>query len=106
VEPTIAREVAVGPHFASERATVRRSRFVIPVGRRIMTSPSRRFVGSLVLVIFLLIYVFFAVAIGDVIVATKPGWVQFVYFLVAGFLWAAPAAVLVKWMYAPVRPKG
>ena len=70
-----------------------------------MTSPVRRFVGSLVLVVFLLIYVFFAMAIGDVIVATKPGWVQFVYFLVAGFLWALPAGVLVKWMYAPVRPK-
>jgi hypothetical protein len=70
-----------------------------------MTSPARRLVGSIVLVVFLLVYVFFAMAIGDVIVATKSGAVQFAYFLTAGFLWVVPAAFLVKWMYAPVRPK-
>jgi hypothetical protein len=70
-----------------------------------MTSPLRRFVGSVVLIVALVIYVFFAMALGDVVVATKPGWVQFVYFLVAGFLWLPPAAVLVKWMYSPVRPR-
>lgn len=70
-----------------------------------MTSPLRRFVGSVVLVTLLLIYVFFAVAIGDVIVATKSGWVQFAYFVGAGVLWVLPAGVLVKWMYARVPPK-
>lgn len=70
-----------------------------------MTSPFRRFVGSLLLVIFLLVYVFFAQALGDVVVATKPGWIQFTYFVVAGLLWVLPAALLVKWMYAPVPPK-
>jgi len=70
-----------------------------------MTSPLRRFVGSVVLVTVLLIYVFFAVAIGDVIVATKSGWVQFAYFVAAGVLWVLPAGVLVKWMYARVPPK-
>lgn len=70
-----------------------------------MTSPVRRLVGSIALVAFLLIYVFFAMAIGDVIVATKSGLVQFVYFVAAGLLWVAPAGLLVKWMYAPVRPK-
>ena len=70
-----------------------------------MTSPLRRFVGSVVLVVFLLVYVFFAMAIGDVVVATKSGWVQFAYFVTAGLLWVLPAGVLVKWMYAPVRPR-
>lgn len=68
-----------------------------------MTSPLRRFVGSVVLVVFLLVYVFFAMAIGDVVVATKSGWVQFAYFVTAGLLWVLPAGILVKWMYAPVR---
>jgi hypothetical protein len=70
-----------------------------------MTSPLRRFVGSVVLVVFLLVYVFFAMAIGDVVVATKSGWVQFAYFVTAGLLWVLPAGVLVKWMYAPVRER-
>lgn len=71
-----------------------------------MTSPLRRFVGSVALVVLLLIYVFFAMALGDVVVATKSGWVQFAYFVVAGLAWVPPAGVLVKWMYAPVRPRG
>lgn len=70
-----------------------------------MTSPLRRFVGSFGLLIFLVVYLFFALAIGDVIVATKSGLVQFVYFVVAGFLWVIPAGFVVKWMYAPVRPR-
>ena len=71
-----------------------------------MTSKLRRFVGSLVLVVFLLAYVFFAVAIGDVIIASKSGSVQFGYFIVAGLLWVAPAALLVKWMYTPPARRG
>lgn len=70
-----------------------------------MTSPLRRFVGSVALILLLVVYVFFALAIGDVVVATKPGWVQFAYFVVAGLLWVPPAGLLVKWMYAPVRPR-
>lgn len=70
-----------------------------------MTSPTRRFIGSVLLVAFLCVYVFFALAVGDVIVASKPGWVQLIYFLIAGLLWVAPAGLLIKWMYAPVGPK-
>lgn len=70
-----------------------------------MTSPLRRFVGSVVLVVFLMIYVFFAMAVGDVVVATKPALVQFAYFVAAGLAWVLPAGLLVKWMYTPVRPR-
>ena len=71
-----------------------------------MTSPIRRFVGSIALVAFLVIYVFFAVAVGDVIVATKSGWVQFAYFVVAGVAWVPPAGLLIKWMYTRIAPRG
>lgn len=70
-----------------------------------MTSATRRFVGSAVLVIFLLVYVFFATAVGDVMVASKSGWVQFAYFVVAGLAWVPPAALIVRWMYRPIAPK-
>lgn len=71
-----------------------------------MTSPLRRAVGSLVLVVFLLGYVFFAVAIGDVVVASKSGWIQFAYFVVAGLIWVLPAGLIVRWMYAPIGGRG
>lgn len=67
-----------------------------------MTSPTRRFAGSMILVVFVLVYVFFATAVGDVVMATKSGWVQFAYFAVAGIAWVGPAAWLVRWMYRPV----
>jgi len=71
-----------------------------------MTSPARRFAGSLILVIFLLVYVFFATAVGDVVVASKSGWVQFAYFVVAGLAWVPVAGLIVRWMYRQVgRPK-
>lgn len=66
-----------------------------------MVPPFRRAVGSLSLLVFLLVYVFFAMAIGDLIVASKPGWVQFIYFVVAGLVWVLPAGWLIRWMYAP-----
>lgn len=70
-----------------------------------MTSPLRRFVGALALVVSLGIYVFFALAIGDVIAASKPGWVHFVYFVIAGLLWVPPAGLLIRWMYRPIAPR-
>ena len=71
-----------------------------------MTSPSRRFAGSTILVAWLLIWVFFATAVGDVVVATKSGWVQFAYFVIAGLGWVPVAALIVKWMYRAPKPKG
>ena len=68
-----------------------------------MVPPFRRALGSFGLLAFLLVYLFFALAVGEVIVATKPGWVQFVYFLVAGILWVLPAGLIIRWMYTPRR---
>lgn len=71
-----------------------------------MTSPARRFAGSLLLVVFVLVYVFFATAVGDVVVATKSGWAQFAYFVVAGLAWVPPAGLIVRWMYRRVDGPG
>lgn len=69
-----------------------------------MTSPLRRLVGNVLLLVYLVVYCFFALAIGDVVVTTKPGWVQFVYFLVAGLAWVPLAGLLIRWMYRRAGP--
>ncbi|TBW34631.1 DUF2842 domain-containing protein [Siculibacillus lacustris] len=69
-----------------------------------MPSALRRFLGSVVLVIGLSVYVFFALAIGDVVAASKPAWVQLLYFLIAGLAWVPPAGLLVRWMYRSAPP--
>lgn len=71
-----------------------------------MTSPARRFAGSLILVVWIVFYVFFATAIGDVVVASKSGWTQFAYFIVAGLAWVPPAALVVRWMYRAPKTGG
>lgn len=71
-----------------------------------MTSPSRRFAGSVVLVAWMLVWVFFATALGDVVIATKSGWIQFGYFVIAGLGWVPVAAVVVRWMYRPFGRSG
>lgn len=64
-----------------------------------MIPPFRRFVGTATLLVFLLIYLFFALSVGDVLIQGKNGWIQFAYFVVAGLVWILPAGLLIRWMY-------
>lgn len=66
-----------------------------------MVPPFRRFVGSFALLIGLLIYLFFALSVGDVLIRDKSGWIQFIYFVVTGVAWIIPAGLLIRWMYRP-----
>jgi uncharacterized membrane protein len=68
-----------------------------------MNSPARRLAGSVGLVLGLLVYLFFAAAVGEVIVASKPTWVRIAYFAVVGLVWVLPAGLLVRWMYRTPR---
>ncbi len=63
----------------------------------------RKFVGTIVLMIFIPLYCLFAAALGDVALQKASGIVQAVYFVVAGLLWVLPAGLIVTWMVKP-RP--
>jgi len=65
---------------------------------------TRKLIGSVLLLIFLPVYVTAAVMIGANHVVVAPAWVEFAYFLAAGLLWVIPAALLVKWMQRPDAP--
>lgn len=66
-----------------------------------MSGNLRKFLGTIVLLVFLLVYIAIAAAIGSGRLAEANGVLQFLYFLVAGLLWVAPAAVLIRWMARP-----
>jgi hypothetical protein len=66
-----------------------------------MDSRTRKLVGTVVLLVFLLLYTWAAVAIGAGRITLAPAWAQFAYFLVAGLLWALPAGALIRWMQRP-----
>ncbi len=66
-----------------------------------MPARTRKLIGTVVLLIFLAIYVAAAVSIGEGHVVSAPAWVQLAYFLAAGLAWVVPAGLLIKWMQKP-----
>lgn len=66
-----------------------------------MSSKTRKLFGTIVLLVFLTIYIALVAAIGSGRIAEAHGLLQFIYFLVAGLLWVAPAALLMRWMARP-----
>jgi hypothetical protein len=66
-----------------------------------MTVRTRKLIGTIALLVFLLFYVWLAAAIGAGRVAEAPHWAQLVYFLGAGLLWVLPAGLLIRWMQRP-----
>ena len=66
-----------------------------------MSGNLRKLVGTIVLLVFLVIYIAIAAAIGSGRIAEANTIAQFLYFLVAGLLWVVPAAALIRWMARP-----
>ncbi|XSG82516.1 MAG: DUF2842 domain-containing protein [Methyloligella sp. ZOD6] len=66
-----------------------------------MSRPARKFIGTIVLVVFVMAYVLVAAAIGSGRILEAPMPIKFGYFLVAGLLWVLPAGLLIRWMQKP-----
>jgi hypothetical protein len=61
----------------------------------------RKLIGTIVLLVFLALYVWAAGAIGAGRISTAPSWMQFAYFVAAGLAWVVPAGLLIRWMQRP-----
>ncbi len=66
-----------------------------------MSVRTRKLVGTVVLLVFLVLYAWVAVAIGSGRITEAHSLVQLAYFLVAGLLWVIPAGILIRWMQRP-----
>jgi hypothetical protein len=66
-----------------------------------MSVRTRKLIGTVVLLIFLIFYACVVVAIGVGRITEASGYAQFAYFLVAGLLWVIPAGLLIRWMQRP-----
>jgi hypothetical protein len=66
-----------------------------------MPQRTRKLVGTLLLVIFIILYSMIAMTIAAAKLPGTSGLVQFAYYAVAGLLWALPAAGLIWWMQKP-----
>jgi len=63
-----------------------------------MVPSFRKFFGMIVLVVFVMVYAFLAMVIGDMTLQQSSNLVRFVYFAVAGLLWVIPAGAIIWWM--------
>ncbi len=65
-----------------------------------MTTRQRKFVGSLLLTIGLIIYIFAASVLATAILPDNI-WIQTLFYAVAGIVWVIPVRSLILWMNRP-----
>lgn len=63
----------------------------------------RKFIGMIVLVVFVTSYALIAMVIGDITLQTSSTLARFTYFAIAGLVWVIPAGAIIWWMER--RPK-
>ncbi len=68
-----------------------------------MVPSFRKFVGMVALVVFVVVYAFVAMVIGDMTLQQSSMVVKLIYFAVAGLIWVIPAGAIIWWMQKPER---
>jgi Protein of unknown function (DUF2842). len=63
----------------------------------------RKFIGTIMIIVLVLLYAVLATSIASATLGTSPWWIHFIYFLLTGLLWILPAMLIIKWMAGPVR---
>ncbi|MEI2385901.1 DUF2842 domain-containing protein [Breoghania sp. JC706] len=61
--------------------------------------PLKRLFGTIVLVVFVVVYAFVAAVIGDMTMGSASELTRIAYYLVAGLAWTIPAGAIIWWMY-------
>ncbi|MBD8875132.1 MULTISPECIES: DUF2842 domain-containing protein [Stappiaceae] len=63
-----------------------------------MVPSFRKFVGMVVLVVFVIVYALVAMVIGDMTLQQSSTLMRLAYFAVAGLAWVIPAGAIIWWM--------
>jgi hypothetical protein len=66
-----------------------------------MTQRSRKAIGTIATVVFLIVYVLVAMAVGGQLVVGKGLAWELPFYIVAGCLWLPVVMALIKWMARP-----
>jgi hypothetical protein len=62
---------------------------------------TRKLIGAVVLLLFLLVYAVAVASIGAGRITEASPLLQLLYFVVAGLAWVLPAGLLLRWMARP-----
>ena len=68
-----------------------------------MTIRTRKFFGTIALLLLALVWALTGMAVAQLPVLANSGWLQAIYYVVAGMGWVLPAMPIVSWMSRP-RP--
>lgn len=71
-----------------------------------MTPRIKKLIGTLVIVVWLVIYVFFAAGFGRLILPHAAWYTALLYYAIAGTLWIVPIGLLFPWMMREPKAKG
>jgi hypothetical protein len=63
-----------------------------------MPATLRKLTGTVLIIVLVLTYAFFAVVIASATLGTSPWYVHLAYFFFSGLLWILPAMWIIKWM--------
>jgi len=66
-----------------------------------MRMRSRKFVGVIATVSFIIAYCLIVMALGAVWLAGKPQWLQLGAYIAAGIAWLPPVMAIIRWMSRP-----
>ena len=69
-----------------------------------MTIRTRKLIGTVATVFYLIVYCLLAMVLGNAVVANAGGLGQAMFFIAAGFAWLPVAMALVRWMQRPDEP--
>ena len=70
--------------------------------KTVWRSKVRKIIASIIMLLFLALWIFLAATIGTRMTGA-PGWLQLIFYIVAGFAWVFPLRPLFRWMNA--RPE-
>lgn len=66
-----------------------------------MTMRMRKLIGTLVMLVFVIVYALIAMALAQGRITEASPLVQTVAYMVLGLFWIFPAALLIRWMERP-----
>ncbi|WP_137132972.1 DUF2842 domain-containing protein [Rhizobium sp. FY34] len=61
----------------------------------------KKFIGTILIIVLVLLYALLATTIASLALSASPWWVHLLYFGLSGMLWILPAMVIIKWMAGP-----
>ena len=66
-----------------------------------MTIRTRKFFGAIALLLLALVWALTGMAVAQVPLLANSGWLQAIFYVVAGMGWVLPAMPIVSWMSRP-----